>query len=277
MVAVARLLHRHQLILRLQVHGVEAAAADVSEVLQRRLLHLAQLRAHHQVVLRQVLGQTHHRRHPLLLIDGDEVDEGDAAGGAHRIRQLISLDLEATSTVGEKDEVVVGVSDEEVTDGIILARLHACDAATAAMLRTVGVQGQPLHVALGGQSDNHLLVRHQVRIGELLRLLVHDLRPAVIPKPLLDLLRVVPDEEVDLARIRQQVLQVGDLLDDLRVLRLDLLPLQAGQATKLHIQNSLSLAVAELERGLHQPLLRLIRRGRAPDRLDHLVQLVQRL
>ena len=124
---------------------------------------------------------------------------------------------------------------------------------------------------------HHVLVRHQVLLGELLRLLFHDLRPALIPEALLHLLGVIADEVIDLAGVGQQVLQIAYLLDDLRVLILDLLALQAGQAAQLHVQNGLGLTVAELERCLHQPLLRLVCGGRPPDRLDHRVQLIKRL
>ncbi len=171
----------------------------------------------------------------------------------------------------------MGVGHQEVADSVVLPGAHAGDAAAAPALGTVGDQGLALRVAAGGQGDNHLLVRYQILLRELLRLLIDDLRPAVIPEAPLDVLGVVPDEVIDLAGVGQQVLQVGDLLDDLRVLLLDLLPLQAGQAAQLHVQHGLGLAVAEPEGGLHQPLLCLLRRGRAADRPDHLVQLVQRL
>ena len=149
--------------------------------------------------------------------------------------------------------------DTGFLNGVVLAGAHAGDAAAAAPLRPIGVQRQPLHVSMSGQRDHHILVRHQVLLGELLRLLVHDLRPEVIPEALLHRLGVVADEVIDLAGVGQQVLQISDLLDDLRVLILDLLALQAGQAAQLHVQHGLRLPIAELGRGLHQPLLRLFR------------------
>ena len=52
----------------------------------------------------------------------------------------------------------------------------------------------------------------------------------------------------------QQVLVVGDALEQFLMLILDLLALQGGQPAQLHIQDGLSLDLGELE-ALHQAFL----------------------
>ena len=66
------------------------------------------------------------------------------------------------------------------------------------------------------------LVRDQVFFAEVLGLLLDDLGAALVAVLVLDVDRLFLDEEVDLARVGEQVFEVVDLLDQLRVLVLDL-------------------------------------------------------
>jgi hypothetical protein len=58
---------------------------------------------------------------------------------------------------------------------------------------------------------------------------------------------VVLDEEVDLARVGQQVFEIGDTLHDHRVLVQQLLALQPREATKLHVEDRPRLHLGEVE------------------------------
>ncbi len=117
---------------------------------------------------------------------------------------------------------------------------------------------------------------YEVLFAEIHRFLPDDLGAPFVAVLLLELQRLLFDQVVDLEGIGQQVFQVGDLLDDLSVLVLDLLALQASQAAQLHVQHCLGLAVAQAEGSLHQPLLGLFRRLRAADGLNDLVHMIQR-
>jgi hypothetical protein len=97
------------------------------------------------------------------------------------------------------------------------------------VLRAVGLQRQALDVATVSQCYDDLLVRDQVLFAELLYVFLDDLGAAGVAVLLLHLAGFLADQEVDLARVSEQVLQVADLLQQLRVLVLKLLSLQGGQ------------------------------------------------
>jgi len=60
-------------------------------------------------------------------------------------------------------------------------------------------------------------VRDQVFLAEVLRVGFDDLRAAGVTVLLLQVLDVVADDEVDLAGVREQVFELGDLLDQVLV------------------------------------------------------------
>ena len=78
-------------------------------------------------------------------------------------------------------------------------------------------------------------------------------------------------------RVGEQVFQFGNELQQLLMLLFDLLALQARQAPELHVQHGLRLDLCQVERLGHQGVLGLVGGLGGPDRLDHCVQLVQRL
>ena len=152
------------------------------------------------------------------------------------------------------------VGDQQAPDSVGLAHRHAGDATAAAALDAVGLQRQALDVAAVGQRDHRLLVRDQVFFAEVLDLLLDDLRAPLVAVALLDVLGLFDDQEVDLARVGQQVFEVVDLLDQLLVLVLELLALQRGQAAQLHVQHGLRLALAT---GRTAPACRRVRAASA--------------
>ena len=139
----------------------------------------------------------------------------------------------------------MGVPDDKPAHGVGLAGTHAGDAPAAATLQSIGLQRQPLDVAPGAEGGHHLLMGDHVLVPQLLRYLADDLRPTLITVLLLQLLDVLLDEHVDLVRVGQQVFQLTDLLDDLRVLLFQLLSLKAGKAPQLHIEDGLGLPLAQ--------------------------------
>ena len=79
------------------------------------------------------------------------------------------------------------------------------------------------------------------------------------PYGFFDLEQVVLDHAVDLALVGEQVAQVGDQLDELQVLLLDLVALEAGELVEAHVEDGVGLDLGEAE-ALHQ-LRRAPRRG----------------
>ena len=76
--------------------------------------------------------------------------------------RLMSAELEDAAAVGEEEEAIVGIGDQEASHGVRLAGLHAGDAPAAAPLQSIGVQGHPLDVTTVAEGYHHLLVRDEV-------------------------------------------------------------------------------------------------------------------
>ena len=75
-------------------------------------------------------------------------------------------------------------------------------------------------------------------------------------------------------RIGEDVLELGDELDDREVLVLDLLALEGGQAGEPHVEDGLGLELGEVE-PLHEVVARVLDLARFADRLDHRVEVVE--
>ena len=75
--------------------------------------------------------------------------------------------------------------------------------------------------------------------------------------------------------MRQQVFQVGDLLEQLLVFVLQLAPFQRGQAPQLHVEDGLGLDFGELKIA-DEVVARRFRILAAANGLDNLIQNIQR-
>ena len=108
----------------------------------------------------------------------------------------------------------------------------ADDALAAAMLAAVGGDRLALDVAAAGDRDHDVLVGDEVLVGHLAAGVVGDARPALAGVLALQLGQLVLDDLADPGRVGQDVLELGDELDDREVLVLDLLALERGQAAR---------------------------------------------
>ena len=131
---------RNEFVGCFEIHGDQAVPAHIREVLERRLLYFAQLRRHDHVVLFRLRWNAHDGRDPLLLVELQQLHNRLALGLARFIRDFVSLHLEAAPAVGKEDQPLVCVRDHEMAYGVVLARLHADDADTAATLSAIRVQ-----------------------------------------------------------------------------------------------------------------------------------------
>ena len=168
----------------------------------------------------------------------------------------------------------MGVRDDQVLDGVLLAGDVADDPLAAAVLAAVRRDRLTLDVAAAGDRDDDVLVGDEVLVGHLAAGVVGDAGPALAGVLLLQLGQLVLDDREDAGRVGEDVLELGDLLDDREVLVLDLLALEGGQAGQSHVEDRLGLEVRQLE-PRHQVRLGLLDVGRLADRLDDLVEVVE--
>ena len=109
------------------------------------------------------------------------------------------------------------------------------------------VAGHALDVALVGERHHHVLGGDQRLDVEVGGGVPGDGGATLVAELLLELGEVGLDQLQHLARVGQDVLEVGDPLDHLLVLGLDLAGLEPGQAAQAHVDDGLGLALGELQ------------------------------
>ena len=119
----------------------------------------------------------------------------------------------------------MGVGDEQVLDRVLFARDVADDALAAAVLAAVGRHGLTLDVASPTDRHDHVLVGDQVLVGHLAGHAVGEARSTLAGVLALHLGKLFLDDAENPTGIGEDVLQLGNELDDRQVLVLDLLSL----------------------------------------------------
>ena len=95
-----------------------------------------------------------------------------------------------------------------------------------------------------GEGDDDLLFGDEVLGGQVQRGVGRDLVATVVAVFLGDLVHFLLDQHPHLLVGGKDRLQVGDQLDDLFVLLLDLVALELGEAPQRHIQDGLRLPLS---------------------------------
>lgn len=253
----------------------ESHAADVAVGRQRGALDHAPARDHHEIaVVHVVLVRPHldERRHLLVGIHLQEVDDVGAARGAGALADLIALEPEAPALGGEEHDIVVGGADEELLHKVLLPPRHARNAAAAAPLGAVGVDRLPLEVAEVGEGDDAVLDRDEV-LDVHLAAHRHDFGATFVGVFLADLAELLLDDRHDAAVVAEDRLVFRHPFKDRGQLLLDLDPLHAGELAHAHRHDSGRLDIGDGE-PFDQVLLRVGHVLRVPDDRDDLVGVV---
>ena len=238
--------------------GPDARRPNPLELLERRLLDDALAGRQDEVRARaEVLEDDRGHRHLARLhLDAGQVDDRHALGLAAGVGDGVDLGAEHAPAVREEQRPVVGVRDEQVLDGVLLAGDVPDDPLAAAVLAAVRVDRLALDVAAAGDRDDDVLVGDEVLVGHLAARVVRDARPPLAGVLALQLDELVLDDRHHAGGIGEDVLELGDELDDREVLVLDLLALERGQAGQPHVEDGLGLQLRQVEPA-HE-----VRRGR---------------
>ena len=146
--------------------------------------------------------------------------------------------------------------------------------APAALLGAVEADRVALHVAEVRDGDHHLLLGDEVLGGEVGGLGL-DLGAPLVAEELLHLHQLADDHLEEHLLAAQDLLEPGHQLLHLGQLVEDLLPLQAGEALQLHLQDGLGLELGEAE-ARHQALAGHLAIAGLLDELDDLVDVIER-
>ncbi len=168
----------------------------------------------------------------------------------------------------------MGVGDEEMLDRVLLAGHMADDPLPAACLAAVGGYGLALDVAPAADRDHDVLVRDEIFVGHLAAGVVGDPGAAGAGVLCLDRAELVGDDGQDARRVGEDLLKLGDDLNDLEVLVLDLLAFEGGQAGQTHVEDRLGLDLGQSEAG-DQVVAGGLDVGRLSDGSNHLIEVVE--
>src|SRR5213596_215114 len=265
-------LHVDQLVALFDVDGANAHRARVAELRQSRLLHHALFGGEQEILVLRELPHGHQRREALVGLHGDAGDDGFAARGPCRLRDLVHLQPVALPLLGEEHHVVVGRGDEQVLDPVVFLGMGGDHAPAAAPLAPVGRHRQSFDIARVGHGDNHVLFRDQVLDREL-ALVGHDFGAPLVAEAVRQL-RELFFEDVQAPRLRpEDLLALLDELADFLELVLELGDLEGGEPGEPHVENFRRLLFGQLE-ALAQAGVRRRRVLRLADDLHDLVDVV---
>ena len=166
----------------------------------------------------------------------------------------------------------MAVRVEQVRHMVLILRLHTHNAYAAAMLGLVGVCGHALDVTGVGDRDHAGMAGDQV--GNIqVAVVVRDFRAALVGVTFFHIEQFFLDELDAHFAAGKQFFQVGDLLHDLIVVRLQVFDGKTGQLVQAHIQNGIDLDTGQTETVDQRRCRRFFRAGFADD-LHNFVNIV---
>ena len=149
--------------------------------------------------------------------------------------------------VGEEHHVLVRRRHEEVLDDVLFLEVRNPDhAAAAAILRAERVDRDALDVPTDRDGDDDFRVLDDVFDREF-ALERFDRCLAFVSEALADVFGLGFHDAQQAPFAREDVLQLGDRLEQLRVLVLDLLALEAGERAQAHVDDRVGLDITETE------------------------------
>ena len=266
-----RLPHGNQLVALVQPQGPYPHIPDVLQRRHRQTLYRAVAGNHHQEQIRIVQRScVNDRLNFLSLLHRKHVDNIGPLGRLAGLRYLIAFLPIDPAGVGEEEQIIVGRRGEHIRHIILVPGGDALAALSALGLGGVLTGGGPLDVPRLGEGKDTLLFFNQVFNVDVV-LGKADLCLTVVAVLVPDLLQLGFQHPPEHLFIGQELVEIGNLLFQLGILRLQLLPVQPLERNEPHVTNRLGLHVVQLE-PLHQPVLRVVVAG--TDNPDDLVNVV---
>ena len=168
----------------------------------------------------------------------------------------------------------MGRCHEEVLHPVLLLGAHPLQSTSSTPLGTVGVDLGPFHVTLARDRDDHLFVRDEI-LHLQGRGVPDDLASPIVAVLLVERHELLGEDRHPAIAALQNPLEILDRDTQGGELAVEFFHFQPGEPGQPHVQDGLRLALRQLE-GFLQALRRDLGVPRAPDHLDHLVDIVDR-
>ncbi len=234
-----------QMVVFVQIDRDDAALHRTGEIIQGSLLHRAIGGGEEYIFILDELAHRQHRVDLLASFQRQQIHDRPAARNTAALRHFIDLEPIHAAAIGETQNVIMGIGDEQIVDEIVFLGRGGLLAATAAFLRFIFVETLRLHVAAMRQRDHYVFRRNQVFHAHVLGVR-DDLAAALVAELRFHRNQFVVDDLRHALRLGKDVEQVGNLVHHFAVFADDLVLLQTGQALQAQFQNRLCLRIGEM-------------------------------
>ena len=185
------------------------------------------------------------------------------------------MDLKAIhlTKVGKEQHVIMGGSNKEILDKVVLFERDALYALAATLLGAINLNRNALYVARVSDGDNHVLFSDKILNVQVLNVLVRDLCTTLVGVSVGNLTELVSNNCQNLFLMGEKILVVGNIKSKLRNLIHKILTCQAGEAAQTHLKDCFALNLIQTKTLVHA-LLCLSIILRAADDVDNLVDVI---
>ena len=190
-----------------------------------------------------------------------------------RFGDFVYLNPVRLPLIGDKHDIVMRRSSENLVDKVIFNQGCRIGALAAAVLPLVGGNRHPLDVAEVGNQHYHLLFFDEVFNVDFFHLIADNIGTAVVAEFLCKLIGFLLNKRKNFFRMRQEVFQMFNQQFKLLQFLAEVFNFEAGEALELHINDCLRLYVIKRE-PLHQRVLGACRIAGAADNLNYLIDVV---
>ena len=203
----------------------------------------------------------------------NNVDDCATLSGSVANRKLVDLEAVHLTKVGKEQHVIMGGSNKEVLDKIVLFERDALNTLAATLLRAINLNRNALYVASVSDGDNHILFSDKILNVQVLNVLVGDLRTTLVSVTVGNLTELISNNSQNLFLVSEKILVVGNIKSELGNLVNKVLTCQTGEAAQTHLKDCLALDFIQTKALVHA-LLCLSIILRTADDVDNLVDVI---
>ena len=161
---------------------------------------------------------------------------------------LEAIDL---TKVGKEQHVIMGGSNKEVLDKVVLFERDALNTLATTLLRAINLNRNALYITCVSDGNNHILFSDEVLNVQVLNVLVRNLCTTLISIAVRNFSELISDNSQNLVLMGEKILVIGNIKSKLRNLIHKILTRQAGKTAKTHLKDCLTLNLIQTKALVH--------------------------